>query len=394
MFIFLHKYTLLNNHAWATVSLLILFYKALCLINQPRKHVFCKSSRYFRLHEPHLVQSLKGIFSNANHMSLTQHSAHVFLMCQLSFHLAGFLLDFTSFNLFLYTFLCSLESLCFYKLSVTNFFIFFSLEFHNSELFFHQDFHLCLLESSHAEYIKHGFNLFLKVEDHESFIICNFSFFTVFLGRHFRLEQGHWGSIQVKFSGNFLLICRWFISDILGISFSLNFQVSSSWNRFRWWNIAVWVDGNFLWSLLQRSFQFLTYLAVYRASKSALLGCFFLHNHRVVICTCGNNHRCERVASVHTLVVHDVLRIVLAVKKISGKLETMSNCNSQIQTERLLLFNVWSLTLSDSRLSLKRLTQCWFRRGPWTCLSPFRWSGEALLRTRWVCLGCSLTSFA
>jgi hypothetical protein len=27
-------------------------------------------------------------------------------------------------------------------------------------------------------------------------------------------------------------------------------------------------------------------------------------------------------------------------------------------------------------------------------LSPFRWSGEALLRTRWVCLGCSLTSFA
>jgi hypothetical protein len=27
-------------------------------------------------------------------------------------------------------------------------------------------------------------------------------------------------------------------------------------------------------------------------------------------------------------------------------------------------------------------------------LSSFRWSGEALLRTRWVCLGCSLTSFA
>ena len=76
----------------------------------------------------------------------------------------------------------------------------------------------------------------------------------------------------------------------------------------------------------------MTYLAVKRASESALLRLFFFHDHSVVVGSCGDDHRCESVATVNTLVVHDVLWVVLTKSRISGKFETLPCCNGQIQT--------------------------------------------------------------
>ena len=46
-------------------------------------------------------------------------------------------------------------------------------------------------------------------------------------------------------------------------------------------------------------------------SECSFGGLFLFHKHSVVVGARWNHHRCKRIASVYTLVVHDVLRVIL-----------------------------------------------------------------------------------
>ena len=62
-------------------------------------------------------------------------------------------------------------------------------------------------------------------------------------------------------------------------------------------------------------------LLVVLTSKGPFLSLFLFHYHSVVVSTGWNYHGCIRVTSMHSLIKHDVLRIILSKKKVSGKFE-------------------------------------------------------------------------
>jgi hypothetical protein len=74
-------------------------------------------------------------------------------------------------------------------------------------------------------------------------------------------------------------------------TFALRFSVSS---------LKFKVADPYLWSC---------------ASKRALSRLLLLHQHGVVISASRYDHGCEGVAAVDALVVHDVLRVVLAIER-------------------------------------------------------------------------------
>ena len=111
------------------------------------------------------------------------------------------------------------------------------------------------------------------------------------------------------------------------------------------------------------------------ASKRALSRLLLLHQHGVLISASRYDHGCEGVAAVDALVVHNVLRVVLAAR-VSGKV-----------MKRFIWSAKWW------RRENRWLTLCSFRTGPWTCCLLCRWWAAALLRSRFVFERCSPTSF-
>lgn len=88
------------------------------------------------------------------------------------------------------------------------------------------------------------------------------------------------------------------------------------------WNVSIWVH----WLFLRRFLHLLATVATYPAAnalESAFSCLLLLHEHSVVISASWDDHGGKGIATVDALVVHDVLRIVLAAHKVSGKFETV-----------------------------------------------------------------------
>jgi len=135
----------------------------------------------------------------------------------------------------------SLESLSFNQLSVTNFFIFRLLSFHDGEFVFLDNLHSCLFESLKAENVEHGLDLFVKVKELGVSVI-DLGRFTVVLSRHLRLEEGHRGSIEIELCSDAHFLSGRLISEVLNIFISLHEEMRTAMYGLWGWDVTVGVD--------------------------------------------------------------------------------------------------------------------------------------------------------
>ena len=177
------------------------------------------------------------------------------LMSKLTLCLSGLLLVCSALTFSIDTSFCSLESLCFDQLSVSDFFIFFLLCLHDREFVFFKHFHASLFKCFQAEHIEHRLNFLIEIKQ-LNIGIEDLRSLAILLCWHLWLEERDGGSVEIELSGNAHLLSRWLICQVLNVLVSLDEEVLPAHDGLWGGNVAIRVDGNdALWGLLSNNMK-------------------------------------------------------------------------------------------------------------------------------------------